>query len=52
MLGVGRFTTTLENDLNIMMLEKIKASVGFIENSPTLTQDEPIPENQIPKPKY
>lgn len=37
MLGVGRFTTTVESDLNAMMVEKIKASIGFIENSPTLT---------------
>jgi len=43
MLGVERYTTTVENDLNIMMIEKIKASIGFIENSPTLAQEETTP---------
>ncbi|CAD8050950.1 unnamed protein product [Paramecium sonneborni] len=40
MLGVGRFTTTLESDLTASMIEKIRSQTSYIEGTPTLQQDE------------
>jgi hypothetical protein len=36
MLGVGRFTTTVESDLTSSMIEKIRNQTSYIEGTPTL----------------